>query len=138
MEASSGRMDGRQAHTMPTLVSIADSMAAGELSKVGSFELEIDTKVCSRITDTRQTLSLVSVLTKKFKMGNAYIPPRPKTTMSALFCRWGMPRLFKTVIGRKRMMISCAIFTLAFENQIASWLRHFPFAMDLSQKKATG
>lgn len=43
--ASSGRIDGKHAQIIPILVSIADSMAAGGLSKVGSVELETETKV---------------------------------------------------------------------------------------------
>lgn len=40
---SKGRKAGRQAQRMPTLVSTAESMAAGGLSKVGSVEFEIAT-----------------------------------------------------------------------------------------------
>jgi hypothetical protein len=58
IEASSGRMDGRQAQMIPTLVSIADSIAAGGLSKVGSVLLATDTNVCSRMIDTRHTLGV--------------------------------------------------------------------------------
>ena len=56
IEASNGRMDGRQAQMIPTLVSMADSIAAGGLSKVGSVLLETETNVCRRMIDTKHTL----------------------------------------------------------------------------------
>lgn len=69
---------------------------------------------------------------------DAYIPPRPNTTMSAFFCLEGIARLFNIVIGRTRIIMSCTMLTVALVNQITSWLRHRPLAMVLSQKNSTG
>lgn len=51
-----GRREGRHAVMMPTFVSTAENVAAGGLSKVGSFELEIATRDCSRTMEITQTL----------------------------------------------------------------------------------
>lgn len=55
-------MDGKHAQMIPTFVSMAESIAAGGLSKVGSGLLETETRVCSRMIDTRHTLQFVLVL----------------------------------------------------------------------------
>lgn len=64
IEDRSGRIEGKHAQMIPTFVSIADSIAAGGLSKVGSVEFEIAIRVCSRMIETRHTLEFVNRRTK--------------------------------------------------------------------------
>lgn len=50
------RSVGRLAQMRPTLISMEDQVAAGELSNVGSVEFEIETRDLRRRIDTMQTL----------------------------------------------------------------------------------
>jgi hypothetical protein len=71
MEVRSGRIDGKHAQMIPTFVSMADSIAAGGLSKVGSVEFEMDTRVWSRMIETIHTL--ISVSAWKDANGRRYL-----------------------------------------------------------------
>lgn len=53
-------------------------------------------------------------ISKSFDL--TYMPPRPKTSINAIFCRFGKFRLLNTGNGRTAVPTSVTMLMAAFEN----------------------
>lgn len=70
-------------------------------------------------------------------MNETHNEPRPKTIMSAYFCRLGSCRFFSTGMGYIKIRISVTMWIPALENQRAVLSKHHP-GVSGSQNFCTG